>query len=77
MSVAIEAAEIMEVFQWKPRSDTLCQQERDALSLECADVLWYLLRLCASQDIDLAAALREKMQINETRFPEKTEERRA
>lgn len=72
MSIAIESAEIMEVFQWKRRNDPLTPREHEDLSLECADVLWYLLRLCAAQDIDLVASLRKKIQINQTRFPEQT-----
>ncbi len=75
ISVAIEAAEIMEIFQWKRRSDSLTPQERQALSLECADVFWYLLRLCAAEGIDLAHALREKIEINTIRFAETSEVR--
>lgn len=73
MSVAIEAAEIMEIFQWKAAGEPLRAPERDALALECADVLWYLLRLCAAQGIPLAEALRDKIRINEGRFPERAE----
>lgn len=71
MSVAIEAAELMEIYQWKATSEALTESERAALALECADVLWYLLRLCESESIDLAAALKQKHTINETRFPPK------
>ena len=68
-SVAIEAAEVMELFQWKATGEPLSAEERQALALECADVCWYLLRLCAAQGIDLAAALRTKAEINARRFP--------
>lgn len=69
MSVAVEAAGIMEVFQWKRPHDSLTAEEHEALALECADVFWYLLRLCAAQDVDLASALHKKIWINEARFP--------
>lgn len=69
MSVAIEAAEIMELFQWTDTEEPLAASDRQALALECADVLWYLLRLCAEEGLDLAAALRAKMEINARRFP--------
>ena len=68
-SVAIEAAEVMEIFQWKATAEPLSAVERQALALECADVCWYLMRLCAAQGIDLAAALRAKAEINARRFP--------
>lgn len=69
MSVAIEAAELMEIYQWKSTGEGLTESERTALALECADVLWYLLRLCKSESIDLAVALQQKHAINEERFP--------
>jgi NTP pyrophosphatase (non-canonical NTP hydrolase) len=36
---------------------------------ELADVLQYLIRLADVLGVDLAEAVRAKMQINETRFP--------
>ena len=39
------------------------------MALELADVMSYLLRLASVLDIDLAAALRAKLAINEQRYP--------
>jgi NTP pyrophosphatase (non-canonical NTP hydrolase) len=36
---------------------------------ELADVLQYLIRLADVLGVDLAAAVRAKMKVNETRFP--------
>lgn len=73
ISIAVEAAEIMEHYQWVDTGNALPSTEVDAVALECADVLWYLLRLAESEGIDLEQALRRKMAINAGRFPAKDE----
>lgn len=71
MSLAIEAAEVMEHFQWveAPDAPELTPDKRQAVGLELADVMIYLLRLATVLDIDLTAALRAKIAINEQRYP--------
>jgi NTP pyrophosphatase (non-canonical NTP hydrolase) len=71
MSVAIEAAEVMEHYQWTKTGERLPADKVDELALECADVLWYLLRLADAESIDLASALKRKAEINAGRFPAK------
>ncbi len=74
MSVSIEAAELLEVFQWKDSEeiDELVRSETDraALADEVADVLIYLLRLADVVGIDPAAAAAAKIERNEERFPQ-------
>ena len=43
-------------------------EQKKAIELEIADVQIYLLRLADVLDIDIAAVVREKIQINEGRF---------
>jgi NTP pyrophosphatase (non-canonical NTP hydrolase) len=70
MSLAIEAGEVMEHFQWSaPEADALTPEARQAVALELADVFSYLLRLASVLEIDLASALGEKLAINEHRYP--------
>jgi dCTP diphosphatase len=71
MSLAIEAAEVMEHFQWAEAhvAPVLAPAQRQAIAHELADVMIYLMRLSSVLDIDLAAAVREKMAINEQRYP--------
>jgi NTP pyrophosphatase (non-canonical NTP hydrolase) len=70
MSLAIEAGEVMEHFQWTaPEAATLSPEARAAVALELADVFSYLLRLASVLEIDLASALHEKLAINEQRYP--------
>lgn len=70
-SVAIEAAEILEHFQWltPEQSAALPEAERDAVALEIADVLLYLIRLADTLGIDPVAAAFEKIAINARKYP--------
>lgn len=71
MSMAIEAAEVMEHFQWltPEQASSLPAATRDEVALECADVMLYLLRLCEKLDIDLAAAAEKKLVLNAQKYP--------
>ena len=70
MSIAIEAAEIMELYQWsesQPADGALANDS--PLAEELADVLSYVLRLASVTGIDLAAALAAKMEKNAIKYP--------
>jgi NTP pyrophosphatase (non-canonical NTP hydrolase) len=71
MSVAIEAAEIMEHFQWltPDESAALPASQRAAVAHEIADVLLYLVRLADVLDIDPLEAALDKMAINSRKYP--------
>ncbi len=71
MSVAIEAAEIMEHFQWLTAAQSLELDEatRDEVAHEIADVLLYLVRLADVLEIDMVAAAREKIGLNARKYP--------
>lgn len=73
MSLAIEAAELMEHFQWidvdesrRLRSD---QAKLNAVREEVADVMCYLLALANELELDLSAAVRDKMVKNAAKYP--------
>lgn len=71
MALIAEAAELVEHFQWltELQSHQLSPEKRQAVSLELADILIYLIRIADKLDIDLMAAAQTKIQINETRYP--------
>lgn len=71
MALIAEAAELVEHFQWLTESQSrqLDDDKRAAVRLELADILIYLIRTADQLDIDLIAAVRDKMAINEQRFP--------
>lgn len=73
MSIAIEAAELMEHFQWV-RNDALASiaddaGQRQAIREEIADVGCYLLALCNALNIDLASAMHDKIDKNGRKYP--------
>lgn len=73
MSLAIEAAELMEHFQWLTTDESrLIPNELDklhAVAEEMADVFCYLLALANELDIDLGRALLDKMAKNRLKYP--------
>jgi dCTP diphosphatase len=78
MSIAIEAAELMEKFQWCQKTEdfTLLAKERDQIEQEVADILAYLLSFANVCNIDLSEAFERKMLINARKYPiEKTKGR--
>jgi dCTP diphosphatase len=71
MALAVEAAELLEHFQWRTPDEAanLDPETKEAVALEAADVLLYLLRLCDKLGIDLAAAAQRKLALNEQKYP--------
>lgn len=69
-SVAIEAAELLEHFQWEhPTPAQLSRTKRGEVADEMADVLAYLLSLANVLQIDLADAMHRKMAKNRQKYP--------
>lgn len=71
MALAVEAAELVEEFQWltEDASLRLDAERYERVRLEAADVFIYLLRLADKLDIDLLAAAADKMVLNERKYP--------
>lgn len=70
-SLSIEAAEVLEHFQWltDEQSKNLSPEQRDKVALEIADVLLYLLQLADKLQIDPVAAAKNKLAINAEKYP--------
>lgn len=71
MSIAIEAAELMEHFQWLTveQSRNLNPDCLDAIGEELADIVIYSLSLSNFLGLDLADTVLRKMAKNETKYP--------
>ena len=71
MALIAECAELVEHFQWltEEQSTTLTPAKIAAVRLELADILIYLVRISDKLNIDLLAATRDKIAINEERYP--------
>jgi NTP pyrophosphatase (non-canonical NTP hydrolase) len=73
MALAIEAAELMEHFQWiTPAASRQVGAETEKLAAvgeELADVVCYALAIANELEIDVSAAMRAKMRKNEAKYP--------
>ena len=71
MALAGEAGELIEHFQWLTFDEAanLPSETREAVALEAADVLLFLLRLCDKLGIDLADAAERKLALNALKYP--------
>ncbi|MDX1963305.1 MAG: nucleotide pyrophosphohydrolase [Pirellulales bacterium] len=73
MSIAIEAAELMEHFQWVEVAESRAVKEQPAkladIGEEVADVLAYVLALANALELDLSETLRKKMLKNAVKYP--------
>jgi NTP pyrophosphatase (non-canonical NTP hydrolase) len=73
VSLALEAAELLELAQWKTdeQLDAALTDPalRTRLAEECADVFLYLLLLCERAGIDLPTAAAAKIDANAAKYP--------
>ncbi len=73
MSLAIEAGELMEHFQWLTlaEAEQVSQdlESKHAVSEELADCLAYVIAIANAMDIDLSNALSAKMIRNAEKYP--------
>ncbi|HZZ29962.1 MAG TPA: nucleotide pyrophosphohydrolase [Pirellulales bacterium] len=73
MSLAIEAAELMEHFQWltieQSRAVASEPEKLGEVADELADILCYSLALANELKIDISEAIRNKMVKNERKYP--------
>lgn len=72
MGIAVEAAELMEIFQWQHNAaawDIDQSDEWEHVHEELADVIIYCASLANQLNIDLGTAISEKMHKNAKRFP--------
>jgi dCTP diphosphatase len=72
MALTVEAAELMEIFQWQDNQEGisgLSEKQRQAVEHEIADIFIYVLRFCSVTGIDLIAATEDKLKHNADKYP--------
>lgn len=73
LSLVLEATEVLELFQWKTdkqAEDYLATGKgRKAIEEELSDVLFWLLLIAFTLNIDLEEAFERKMKKNERKYP--------
>jgi NTP pyrophosphatase (non-canonical NTP hydrolase) len=65
MCISVEAAELLELFLWKPPGEAPIERVRE----ELADVLGAVLLLAKEFNIDLHQAMVDKLAQNEAKYP--------
>jgi NTP pyrophosphatase (non-canonical NTP hydrolase) len=68
LSISLEAAELLEVFQWSG-SDTVCEQKKDKIKEELADVLVYCIHMADICELDIDEIIQEKIKKNNEKYP--------
>jgi len=73
MSIAIEAAELMEMFQWATIEEShniLKDKKRvEEIKDELADIALFVMEFCNMFDIDLSSAILKKLKKNAKKYP--------
>lgn len=73
MALAIEAAELMEHFQWLDQTESRDVagdvERRNAAGEELADVICYALAMANELGLDVSRAMHDKMRKNERKYP--------
>jgi len=65
IALSVEAAELLEAYLWKKDHEA----SANAIRAELADVIIYAILFADSADIDIAAAVRSKLEENERKYP--------
>ena len=69
MSISIEAAELLENFQWSKDDEPLSTTNKESISEEIADVLIYAIRLCEVLEVDPIEISNKKIDKNAIKYP--------
>lgn len=68
ISISLEAAELLEAFQWSG-SDTTGAGKEDKIREELADVMIYCLYMADAMDVNPVKIIEEKVRINREKYP--------
>jgi len=68
-AISVEAAELLELFQWRGDAEALEPAVRSRVEEELADVVIYCLSAANTIGIDMSEAVVRKLERNEARYP--------
>jgi len=75
-SICIEAAELLELFQWFTPDEALCWKDKPSkvkrIGEELADIIMYCLGMANTMKIDVAEAVANKLEKDRTKYPAET-----
>lgn len=68
ISISLESAELLEVFQWSA-DDLYCEDKKDKIKEELADVLIYAALLADCCGLDIDEIIQNKIKKNNDKYP--------
>lgn len=68
ISVSLEASELLEIFQWSA-DDLVCENKREKIKEELADVLNYCILMADACGLDLDEIIQTKVKRNSEKYP--------
>ncbi len=68
ISIALEAAELLEVFQWSGK-DLVVESKREKVEEELADVLIYCSLMADAMGMDVGEIITKKLERNREKYP--------
>ena len=68
ISVSLEASELLEIFQWSG-DDLICENKREKIKEELADVLNYCILMADACGLDLDEIIHAKVKRNSEKYP--------
>jgi len=69
ISISLEAAELLDNFQWQVGEEPITPEVREYASKEMADIFIYLLSMSHDLGIDLIEAATKKLDESQARYP--------
>lgn len=68
ISISLESAELLEIFQWSA-DDLYCEDKKDKIKEELADVLIYAALLADCCGLDIDEIIQNKIKKNNEKYP--------
>lgn len=68
ISISLESAELLEIFQWSA-DDLYCEDKKDKIKEELADVLIYAALLADCCGLDIDEIIQNKIKKNNDKYP--------
>ena len=68
ISISLEAAELLEVFQWSA-DDVICENKKDKIREELADVVNYCILMADACGLDLDEIVQAKIKKKKKKYP--------
>ncbi len=71
IAISLESSELLQHFLWQNggQVEERARHRREAITHEMADIAIYLIELANVLQVDLTAAIRDKLRLNEDRYP--------